>query len=165
MLLNLYAVHTVVLAHFLIPGDRLTRPRGSSACSSPTRGSWLLFAGEGGTRRRLACWATRSCSSALLLAERTVYLARAVHRLDPVKLLLSQAVIGMRALPGAVALFESAPTRWTVQLGGSSSYQGAVIAGFCFIVNLWLLERYRPSALATFFLTQPIFGVVRRPRS
>ena len=27
VLLNLYAVHTVVLAHFLIPGDRLTAPK------------------------------------------------------------------------------------------------------------------------------------------
>ena len=25
---------------------------------------------------------------------------------------------------------------------------------------LWLLKHYRPGALATFFLTQPIFGVV-----
>ena len=35
-----------------------------------------------------------------------------------------------------------------------------VIAGFNFVVNLWLLKRYRPSSLAPFFLTQPIFGVV-----
>ena len=35
-----------------------------------------------------------------------------------------------------------------------------MISGFNFIVNLWLLRRYRPSALAAFFLTQPLFGVV-----
>ena len=28
------------------------------------------------------------------------------------------------------------------------------------MINLWLLGRYRPSALAAFFLTQPIFGVL-----
>lgn len=27
------------------------------------------------------------------------------------------------------------------------------------MINLWLLQRYRPSALAALFLTQPIFGV------
>jgi drug/metabolite transporter (DMT)-like permease len=58
------------------------------------------------------------------------------------------------------ALFESEPTRWTAQLAGVLAFQGEVIAGFCFIVNLWLLRHYRPGALATFFLTQPIFGVV-----
>jgi len=40
------------------------------------------------------------------------------------------------------------------------AFQGVVVAGFNFVVNLWLLTRYRPSTLATFFLTQPIFGVV-----
>jgi drug/metabolite transporter (DMT)-like permease len=39
-------------------------------------------------------------------------------------------------------------------------FQGAIIAGFNFIVNLWLLRHYRPGALATIFLTQPIFGVL-----
>ena len=41
-------------------------------------------------------------ASAFLLAERTVYLARAVHHLDPVKLLLSQAAIGDRDLSRAL---------------------------------------------------------------
>jgi drug/metabolite transporter (DMT)-like permease len=35
-----------------------------------------------------------------------------------------------------------------------------LVAGFNFIVNLWMLRHYRPSALAAFFLTQPIFGVI-----
>jgi drug/metabolite transporter (DMT)-like permease len=34
-----------------------------------------------------------------------------------------------------------------------------LVAGLCF-VNLWLLGRDRPSALAALFLTQPIFGVL-----
>jgi drug/metabolite transporter (DMT)-like permease len=57
-------------------------------------------------------------------------------------------------------IFEPAPTRWTGRLATSIAYQGVLIAGFNFMVNLWLLRRYRPSALAAFFLTQPIFGVI-----
>ncbi|MGH7275837.1 MAG: EamA family transporter [Candidatus Rokuibacteriota bacterium] len=98
--------------------------------------------------------------SGFVLAERTVYLARAVQRLDAVKLLLAQAVIGT-ALFVLISLgFEPAPTRWTASLAGSLAYQGVLISGFNFIVNLWLLRHYRPSALAAFFLTQPLFGVV-----
>jgi len=82
-----------------------------------------------------------------------------VHRLDPVKLLLSQAAIGVAIFLVLSLLLESAPTRWTLQLAGSLAYQGALIAGFCFIINLWLLRRYRPSGLAVFFLSQPVFGV------
>src|SRR5206468_2488972 len=86
VLLNLYAVHTVVLAHFLIPGDRL-----------------------------------------------------AVRRLAGVLVAYSGIV-----LLGA----------------GQIAYQGVLISGFNFVVNLALLRRYRPSALSAFFLTQPIFGVI-----
>jgi drug/metabolite transporter (DMT)-like permease len=35
-----------------------------------------------------------------------------------------------------------------------------VISSFAFSVNLWLPARYRPSALAGFFLAQPVFGVL-----
>ena len=47
VLLNLYAVHTVVLAHFLIPGDRLT-PRRLSGVLIAYAGSVMLFAGQAG---------------------------------------------------------------------------------------------------------------------
>src|SRR5262245_36094195 len=158
ILLNLYAVHTVVLAHFMIPGDRLTLsrvwgvpvaysgivllcPRQAAMGASSLTGDVLMFL------------------SSLLLGERTVYLAREAPRLDPVALLLSQAAFGCAFFVAFSALFEPQPTRWTAQLAGVLVFQGAVIAGFCFIANLWLLRHYRPGALATFFLTQPIFGV------
>jgi drug/metabolite transporter (DMT)-like permease len=83
-----------------------------------------------------------------------------VQRLDPVKLLLAQALIGVTILAALSILVEPAPTRWTPRLAASLAYQGVLIAGFCFVVNLWLLKRYRPSALAPLFLTQPVFGVV-----
>ena len=83
-----------------------------------------------------------------------------MHHLDAVKMLLAQAVLGTVVFVVVSALLETAPTRWTWQLAGAIGYQGIVIAGFNFIVNLWLLGRYRASALATFFLTQPVFGVI-----
>jgi O-acetylserine/cysteine efflux transporter len=52
------------------------------------------------------------------------------------------------------------PTTWTPRLVASIAYQGLLIAGFNFVVNLWLLQRYRPSSLVPFFLTQPLFGVI-----
>ena len=94
-----------------------------------------------------------------LLAERTVYLARAVQGIDPFKLLLAQAAIGSALFLLGSALLEPAPTRWTGRLAASLAFQGVVVAGFNFVVNLWLLKRYRPSSLAAFFLTQPLFGV------
>ena len=159
VVLNLYAVHTVLLAHFLIPGDRLTLRRLVGVLVA-YGGIVLLFATEGAGHGSTLLGDAIVFVSAFLLAERTVYLARAVHHLDPVKLLLSQAAIGVAIFLALSLLLESAPTRWTPALAGSLAYQGGLIAGFCFVINLWLLRRYRPSGLAVFFLSQPIFGVI-----
>jgi drug/metabolite transporter (DMT)-like permease len=159
VVLNLYAVHTVVLAHFLIPGDRLTARRLTGVLAA-YGGIVVLFAGETAGAGASLLGDALVFVSALLLAERQIYLARAVQRLDPVKLLLAQATVGTVAFVALSALLEPAATRWTPRLAASLAYQGALVAGFCFVINLWLLQRYRPSALSALFLTQPIFGVL-----
>lgn len=158
ILLNLYAVHTVVLAHFLIPGDRLTLKKAAGVLIAYA-GIAFLFAGQVTQGAPTLLGDVIMVVSAFLLAERTVYLARAVQRLDPGKLLLAQAVIGTTLFILISLAFEPAPTRWTARLAGSIAFQGVVVAGFNFVVNLWLLRYYRPSALAAFFMTQPLFGV------
>ncbi len=158
ILLNLYAVHTVVLAHFLIPGDRLTMKKGAGVLIAYA-GIVLLLARQVTQGAPTLLGDVIMVVSAFLLAERTVYLARAVQRLEPEKLLLAQAVIGTALLVLISLAVEPAPTRWTARLAGSIAFQGVVVAGFNFVVNLWLLRYYRPSALAGFFMTQPLFGV------
>jgi drug/metabolite transporter (DMT)-like permease len=159
VVLNIYAVHTVLLAHFMIPGDRLTLRRLAGVLVA-YGGVVLLFVTDASGATASLLGDAIVFVSAFLLAERTVYLARAVQQLDPVKLLLAQAVIGIALLAALSAVVEAEPTRWTGRLAAALAYQGVVIAGFCFVVNVWLLQHYRPSALAAFFLTQPIFGVV-----
>jgi drug/metabolite transporter (DMT)-like permease len=159
ILLNLYSVHTVVLSHFLIPGDRLTARRAAGVVIAYA-GIVVLFAGQAGDGTASLVGDAIVFVSAFLLAERLVYLARALQQLDPVKLLLSQAAVGSSLFMLGSALTETTPTAWTSRLLGSIAYQGILIAGFNFVVNLWLLQRYRPSSLVPFFLTQPLFGVV-----
>lgn len=158
ILLNLYAVHTVVLAHFLIPGDRLTLKKAAGVLVAYS-GIVLLFVRQVSQGSPTLLGDAIMVASAFVLAERTVYLARAVQHLDPVKLLLAQAAIGTALFVLISLVFEPAPTHWTGRLAGSVAYQGVLIAGFNFVVNLWLLRYYRPSALAAFFMTQPLFGV------
>lgn len=52
------------------------------------------------------------------------------------------------------------PTRYTPALAASLFYQGAVVAGFNFIVNSYLFQVYLASAIATCSLTTPLFGVL-----
>ena len=160
LLINSYAVHTVVLAHFFIPGDRL----------SPSKLGGILVAYAGIVTLFLPHFSLASATllgdllvaaSALLLGERTVYLARAVQTVDPIKLLIYQSIIGGSMLLLWSVWWEAGvPTRYTVPLLVSLFYQGAVVAGFNFVMNMYLMQRYRPSALAAWSLSTPIFGVL-----
>ena len=159
VILNSYAVHIVVLAHFLIPGDRLT-PRRLCGILVAYAGILTLFVRQPEGAGVTLFGDVLVFASSVLLAERTVYLARAVHRLDPLKLLLAQIVIGTACFIVYSTLFEPEATRWTSRLAVILLFQGIVLAGFNFVINLWLLQHYRPSALAAFYLTQPVFGVI-----
>ena len=129
VILNLYAVHTVVLAHFLIPGDRLTLRRLTGVVVAYA-GIVVLFDRGFALGGPTMVGDAIMFGSALILAERTVYLARAVHHQEPVKLLLAQAVVGIAVFVILSALVEPAPTRWTGRLAGAIAFQGVVVTGF-----------------------------------
>jgi len=150
---------SVLLAHFLIPGDRLSLRKLVGVLVAYS-GIVLLGARQIAHGSPTLLGDVIVTAAGVLLAERTIYLARAVQRLDPVKLLLTQAIVGTALFVVVSALVEPAPTRWSWRLAASVGYQGVLISGFNFVVNLALLRRYRPSALSAFFLTQPIFGVI-----
>jgi len=160
LLINSYAIHTVVLAHFFIPGDRLS-PAKLAGILVAYAGITVLFIPDLSWKSATLAGDLLVGASALLLGERTVYLARAVQTIDPVKLLVYQSAISGGSLLVLSSWWEGGvPTTWTLALGASLFYQGAVVAGFNFVTNMYLLQRYRPSALAAWFLTTPIFGVL-----
>lgn len=160
IVLNTYAVHTVVLAHFLIPGDRLT-PAKLAGVVIAYGGVVVLFVRSFSMSSATLTGDLIVAVSALLLGERIVYIARAVQRLDPVRLMLYQSLIGSAGfLAIGWATEADRPTRWTLGLLLSIAFQGAVIGGFNFLLNAKLLQIYRPSALAAVSLTTPIWGVL-----
>jgi len=160
VLLNSYAVHTVVLAHFMIPGDRLTPAKVGGVLIAYT-GIVLLFARDFSFRSETLVGDLVVAVSAVLLGERVVYMARAVQRFDPIKLLVFQSAIGSACFLLASLILEAGtPTGYTTALATSIFYQGVVIAGFNFIVNSYLYKVYLASALATCSLTTPLFGVL-----
>ena len=160
IVLNSYAVHTVVFAHFLIPGDRLTLSKLAGVLIAYS-GVVLLFARSFSLSSSTLAGDLIVALSALFLGERIVYIARAVQRLDPVRLMLYQSIIGSAGffLIGFPTEGDR-PTHWTTGLVLSIVFQGAVIGGFNFLLNAKLLQIYRPSALATMALTTPIWGVL-----
>lgn len=163
VLLNAYPVYIVPIAHLMVPGDRLTVAKLGGVLLG-FGGVLVLFADQlltPSTPESTVLLGDVTLSvSAVLLALRQVVLNRQLQRIHPLKPLLAQVVIGMPAFLLLSWALESQPTVATWRLAGSLFYQGVVIAGFNFIANMWLLKSYRPSALAAFALTTPLFGVV-----
>jgi len=160
IVLNSYAIHTVVFAHFMIPGDRLT-PRKLAGVLVAYGGVIILFARSFTTSSSTLPGDLIVALSALLLGERIIYIAKTVRRVDPVRLMLYQSVIGsVGFFLISLAMESGRPTRWTSTLILSIFFQGVIIGGFNFVVNAELLKLYRPSALATVALTTPIWGVL-----
>jgi drug/metabolite transporter (DMT)-like permease len=160
IMVNSYAVHTVVFAHFLLPGDRLTGRKLVGVLIAYS-GVVILFApgftGAGGTLLGDLIIAV----SAVVLAERTVFIAKTVRRVDPVRLMMYQSIIGAAGLFLMSLVWDvERPTRWTASLLLSILYQGALIGGFNFVLNAKLLQIYQPSAMATVALSTPIWGVL-----
>lgn len=157
VLLNAYPIHIVLLAHFFVPGDRIDVRRLGGLLLAYV-GVVVLFARQlvGGG---LVTGDLLVSLSAFLLGVRIIVMNRQVQHIDPTKILLAQVAVGVPLFFILSSLVETAPYRLTVPLASSLLYQGVVTAGFNFIANLWLLQRYRPSSLAAFYLTTPVFGV------
>lgn len=161
VLLNAYPIYTVLLAHFFVPGDRLS---GSSAVGVVIAyaGIVLLFSHAFSMESEFLLGDLITSGSAFLLGVRTVYLNRTVQHIDPVKLLLAQVAFSIPCYVVWSILFEAAdPFRWTWSLALALSFQGFLVAGFNFILDLHLLKTYKPSGLAAYYLTTPIFGVLQ----
>jgi drug/metabolite transporter (DMT)-like permease len=160
VLLNVYPVHVIVLAHFFVPDDRLTARR-FFAVLAAYAGAVLVFVPQVHGIRATLLGDLIISASGVVLAVRTIILNRALRRVNQTKLLLDQVVLGVPAFFLLDLLTEGhIPTHYTGRLGLSLLYQGILSSGFNFIVNLWLLKQYQPSALAPFFLSTPIFGVL-----
>jgi len=163
VLLNAYPVHVVVIAHFLVPGDRLTAAKLGGVLLG-YGGILLLFWDQLATLRvpdpRVLAGDLTLSVSALLLGLRQVILSRQLQSIHPVKPLLAQVVIGTPLCVLLSLWFEPQTFHYTTRLAGSLFYQGVLVAGFNFIALMWVLKVYRPSAVAAFSLTTPLFGVV-----
>ena len=163
VLLNAYPVHIVLLAHFLVPGDRLTAAKFGGVVLGYA-GIVILFSNQLFVRQPPGSTVLAGdivlSISALLLGLRQVVLNRQLQFIHPVKPLLAQVIIGTPLFVLLSALLEPQTVSVTSRLAGSLFYQGVIIAGFNFIANMSLLKHYRPSALAAFSLTTPLFGVL-----
>ncbi len=156
-----YPIWMAVLAHFFIAGDRLALSRLAGILVAYGGVVVISLDGLGAEASgEVLLGDVLSIIGGFLLGARLIFNARQAGRIDPNKLLLAQAAFGTAVFIPAGLIFEGEPWLMNRELALSIFYQGAVIAGFGYIANLWLLQRYLPSQVGVLNLTQPIFGIV-----
>lgn len=154
-----FPLWTSVIAHFYVPGDRLSKGRFLGAMVAYS-GIVVLFSSGIGSPGEFLLGDFLMLVSAILLGARQVYLSNYSQGIEPQKLLLSQSVVGTVTFVLASFFVEPDPYNWTGRLIVALLYQGAVIAGFGFIGSVWLLKRYLPSRVTVIWIIQPVFGVL-----
>lgn len=159
VLQNVYSLHMVLLAHFVIPGDRLSW-RKVAGCGLAYGGILLLFARPEASAGVTLAGDLMISASALLLGVRIVATSVLLRRVPPSALLIGQAFFSAPCFFAASLVWEGLDAiRVTQVLVASVVYQGMIIAGFNYIVFTSLLRDYRPGGMGPLFMTTPIFGV------
>ena len=161
VLLNAYPIFANVISHFFVPEDRLSWAR-VLGLALAFGGICIVFLGR--PEQRLASnpivGNLLTTASAFLLGARIVYTQRLVQTIDPVRPVFWQMVFGLPFFLAGGAYLEGPwlqPLQWDAVL--AIAYQGAVVAGLCFVVWTTLLQRVSAGTLSMFAFATPIFGV------
>ncbi len=160
-----FPLWTGLLAHFLIPGDRLSRERSLGTLIAYAGVIVVLSPSFGGGDNGQASGAGLDgdallLASAVLLGARQIYISHGAQRIAIHKLMLAQSAIGVPVFVVVSLFVESDPYVFSSDLAAALLYQGLVIAGFGFLSNAWLLQRFLPSHVSAMQLTTPVFGVL-----
>ena len=158
VLISTFPLWAALFAHFIVPGDRMTTARALGMLTAYA-GVVVVFSGSLGGAAGLG-GDLMILASALLLGARQIYLSQTSQAIPFARLLMAQAVSSVPVFALLSVLLESAPWTLSFEFVGALLYQGLVIAGFGFIGNTWLLQRYLPSRVTATQLTTPVFGVL-----
>lgn len=152
-----YPIWVITLGHFFIKGDTLNKFK--------FFGVLIAYAGivvtyvDSFGNTDFIIGNSLCLISGFLLGVRSLFLAKNSHSISPLKLLASQAVFGTVVFLILSLIIETDPYKMSLILIASILYQGAIVAGFNFIANIWLLKTYKPSQVVVIHLSQPIFGI------
>lgn len=150
-------VYTVLLAHFLVPGERLTPARAGGILLSFLGllvvfgerlggGNWGTLLGDGLVSAAAVGWALQS-----------IYMKHLVSRTEPFVLTLYQMLIALPWFFLANWLFEPRLIYYVdVRIALAFLYHGSLIAGLTFVAWTTLLRRLQVGQLSAFIFLTPI---------
>ncbi len=159
LFLATYPFWTTLLAHFYVPGDRLSRTTVTGMLLAFS--ALILLFGEGLVAHiGSPIGDAFALASGLLLGVRMVYTKGLTADMHPGKLLVWQSALSVPAFFALSLLFEHPGVpEISLPVGVAIAYQGVVVAGLCFVIQTTLIQRYSPSVVTAFGFATPVFGV------
>ena len=160
VMINTYPLFVALIAHFVIPEDRLNFWKGLGLIVA-FGGIVMVF------RDNLGAGSNGHMTGDLLtlgggfqLALLIVLTKRLVQHIDPYRLLTTQMIVGIPIFFFLSLVFEGkAGYGFSYPALFAILYQGAVVGGFCFVGWILVLKHYPPSRVSVLFFTTPLWGI------
>jgi len=154
-------VWMALTAHFILPGERLTRTRLAGLSLAFAGVAWAIvdrsgFGGEASLVGDLAALVAALGWMGVSLMPRLSRLSQSRFEMQ----MFWQVAVSAPVLLVASLFFGPLLREVTVMTGWLMLFQIVVVASGVFVVWFWLLTRYKTSQIAAFAFLSPIFGVI-----
>jgi len=160
LLINLQPFFVLFLAHYFIPGDRITKKKVLGLLMG-FAGMTLVFFGKKGATTDMQFGDFMILIAAFVWACNTVYVKRIINAFDPFQIVLYPMMF-------SIPFFFLAGFMWDGTMIGyinlkvliSLLYQGILTASFGFVAWNTMLQKYGAVSLHSFIFIMPIAGVI-----
>ena len=159
LIANLVPFWILFLAHFFIPGDRIT-PRKFMGILLGFAGVVFMFAEKKGITADFRTGELIILSATFIWSSSVIYIKRIISAFSPFQVILYPMVFSVPVFL-LEALLWDAPmiSKLDLKIIGAVLYQGLVTAAFGFVAWNTLLQKYGAVALHSFIFIMPIAGV------
>ena len=160
LLANIQPFYVLFLAHFFVPGDRITG-RKFIGILLGFAGVVLVFLEQGGGGSDIRYGDMIILGAAFLWASSAVYTKNLLSELHPIQVVLSQTLVSAPLfLLGAWLTGEMPTNRFSPDVVLAVMYQGLVATSFGFVAWNTLLQKHGAVALHSFIFIMPVAGVL-----
>ena len=159
LLINLQPFFVLFLAHFFIPGDRITVQK-FLGLSLGFTGMAFVFLSETKVAAEIRTGDLLILTTAFIWACNTVYIKRIIKDFDPFQIVLYPMTVSIPFFFILGFLFDSPMVvHVDLKILGALLYQGLVTASFGYVIWTHLLQKYGAVSLHSFIFIMPISGV------
>lgn len=159
LFMQTYPFVVAAISHYIIPGDRLTMMKNVGLILAGAGMALTIYDEAGGPSTPLGD--VLVLFSSISLAIQIMINKVLVRRISPVAVIFWQQVVVFPIFTLLWAMTEwNLPVTINPAIIAAVLYQGAIVAGFCFLVWIRLLQRHSATQISAFFFTTPLFGVL-----